>query len=336
MKWKKVSVYVNALAEDTVSAMLMELGVSGVEIFYPDDFTVALSFYLREYESSAENGQKVVTEGIVDNSYAITDRMYSDEEYSLLMEAVKKGLSELSEYSDIGESRIEEGELTGTDWLDTWKNYVEPVVCGDILIVPEGACIPPELAEMTASGELKPVYMDSGTVFGSGSHETTRLCIAALKEHTAPESSILDIGAGSGILSIAAFKYGAGFAALVDIDPACEEVIGKNAVLNGIDPGSIYAVTGNVLSDDGTAEKILLRHQAFDIVCANVLTPVIKALACENACARFVKKGGHFIASGILNTYEEEVTGILTQNPLWGNLRISRMGEWVCITAERM
>lgn len=356
MRWKKVTVHTTVEAEDLVSMMLMELGVEGVEIenkvplaeedvekmfidilpdLGPDDGKSDLSFYIHEYDPKDADRKPVVTEGIVDNSYAISDKLWTEEEFTELMQNVEAGLNELREYAEIGEGTIEIGKTEETDWRDTWKQFFDPILVGRILILPSWLEVPEEYAADVEAGKIKVILIDPGVAFGTGSHETTRLCIPELEKNVSEGAKVLDLGTGSGILGMAASKLGAALVTAVDIDPACEEVLAENTAKNGIPAESFRVITGNVLSEDGTAEKILAEAPSYDVVVANILAPVIIALAGAGAADRFVRTGGVFITSGILDQYEEDVLEAFRKNPSWDEPSVTRENEWVCITAKR-
>ena len=355
MKWKKITIHTTVSAEDLVSAMLMELGSEGVEIenYVPlseedaekmfidilpelpeDDGTSRLSFYIHEYDPSEEN-KEVVTDGIVDNSYAISDRVWTEEEFHELMENIENGLAALREYTDIGEGRIEIGKTEETDWRDNWKKFFNPILVGKILIIPSWLSVPEEYQEDVEAGRIHTVVIDPGVAFGTGSHETTQLCIPELSMAVKEGARVLDLGTGSGILGMAAVKLGAGLVTAVDIDPNCEEVLRENIARNGIGEDTFRIITGNVLSDDGTDRRILSESLEYDVAVANILAPVIIALAAPGAADRFVRQGGVFITSGILDQYEEDVLNAFRGNPAWENLTVTRQNEWVCVTAVR-
>lgn len=362
MKWKKVTVHTTVEAEDLVSMMLMELGVEGVQIednlplseqdvkemfidilpeLEPADGTSRVSFFLHEEEPEDAG---IRTEGIkpgmdkdgtLDNSYMISDRIWKEEEITGLLDQVRRELEEMRAYTDIGEGRLEIGESQDTDWRDKWKEFFKPIIIDRILIIPSWLDVPAKYVKDVESGRILPVIIDPGVAFGTGNHETTRLCVPGLIKEVKKGSKVLDLGTGSGILGMAAHKLGASLVTAVDIDPACEAVLSENLELNGIPADAFRIITGNVLSDDGTAEKIM-EEGPFDVAAANILAPVIAALAKAGAADRFLRAGGTFITSGILDTFEEEVLEAFRSNPSWTDVTSVPMGEWVCVTAKKV
>jgi len=362
MKWKKVTVHTAVEAEDLVSMMLMELGVEGVQIednlplseqdvkemyidilpeLAPADGTSRVSFFLHEEEPGdpefrPEGIQPGMDKGgTLDNSYMISDRIWKEEEITELLDQVRAGLKEMRAYTDIGEGRLEIGESRDTDWRDKWKEFFKPILIDRILIIPSWLEIPAEYEKDVKAGKILSVTIDPGVAFGTGNHETTRLCIPGLIKEVKGGSRVLDLGTGSGILGMAAYRLGAAAVTAVDIDPACVEVLSENLAVNGIPADAFRIITGNVLSDDGTAEKIM-EDGLYDVAVANILAPVIVSLAKAGAADSFLRAGGVFITSGILDTFEEEVLKAFRSNPSWTDIISVHMGEWVCVTAKKV
>lgn len=358
MKWKQVTIHTTVEAEDTVSAMLSEYGIDGVQIddnmpiseedieaqfigIMPEmeepDGTARVSFYLHE-EEPGEKKKDVPAAGLTDttdNSYIINDRIYTDDEIETLLQDIRISIDSLKEFVNIGEGRLEVSESAEEDWRNEWKKYYEPILIENILILPSWLPVPDEYEKDVNEGEIKTILIDPGVAFGTGSHETTKICIPELKKYVKDGMSILDLGTGSGILGMTAVKLGAGLVTAVDIDPACEGVISENLELNGIQKDSFKVFTGNVLSDDGTREKIEGVCRRYDICVANILAPVIISLAGKGNVDSLLKKDGVFISSGILDTYEDAVVSAFMNNDCWYDTAVIKMGEWVCVTAKR-
>lgn len=358
MKWKQVTLYTTVEAEDAVSAMLSEYGIDGVQIddnipiseedieaqfigIMPEmkepDGTARISFYLHEEEPN-EKISDVPDAGltdIADNSYIINDKVYSDEEIEEILKSIKASLSGLREFVEIGEGRMEVTESGEEDWRNEWKKYYGPILIENILILPSWLPVPEEYEKEVSDGSLKTILIDPGVAFGTGSHETTKICIPELKKYVKDGMSVLDLGAGSGILGMTAVKMGAGLVTAVDIDPACEGVLSENTALNGIQDDRFKVFIGNVLSDDGTREKIEAVCSRYDICVANILAPVIITLAGRGMVDSLLKEGGVFISSGILDTCEDAVVKAFKENDSWRDIEVIRMGEWVCVTAKR-
>lgn len=358
MKWKQVTIHTTIMAEDAVSAMLSEYGIDGVQIddniplseedieaqfigIMPEmeepDGTARISFYLHE-EDPDEEHMDVPAAGLTDttdNSYIINDTIYSSGEIEELLQNIKASLKDLGEFIQIGEGRMEISESEEEDWRNEWKKYYEPILIENILILPSWLPVPDEYEKDVSEGTIKTILIDPGVAFGTGSHETTKICIPELKKYVNNGMSVLDLGTGSGILGMTAVKLGACLVTAVDIDPQCESVIAENLELNGISKDMFKVFTGNVLSDDGTREKIEETCSKYDICVANILAPVIISLAGKGNVDSLLKKDGIFISSGILDTYEDAVVAAFKENDSWRDIEVIHMGEWVSVTAKR-
>ena len=372
MKWKKYTIHTTTEAEDLVSAMLMEFGVEGVQIednvplsaadtkgmfidilpdLPPDDGTSRVSFFLREADvgcgepvedkktaagtgaSRQSSRSSEAGAGTADDSYTIHDRIWREEEIKALLQQVREGLSELKAYTDIGEGRIEIGETQDTDWQNNWKQFFKPFLIEDVLVKPTWEAVPEAYEEALRSGALKLLEMDPGTAFGTGTHETTQLCIRMLRKYLKGGERVLDLGTGSGILGIVALKRGAAGVTATDLDEACEAAVAENLAANQIPPEQFQLFIGNVLGDEAFAKQ--LGFGCYDLALANILAPVIVQLAGEGAADRFVKPGGYLITSGIIDTKEAEVQAAFAKNPNWEVLETDHQGEWVSVTARR-
>ena len=353
MKWKKYTIHTTVEAEDLVSMMLNELGVGGVEIddgilpseediakqfidILPEtmasDGTADVSFYIHLEDPAEKTRNKEMSAGAVDDSYAINDRIWKEEEIKKLEADIREGLTEMSTYTDIGEGTVEIGETQETDWRDNWKQFFQPILVGKILIVPSWLPVPEEYADDVKRGRIRTLVIDPGTAFGTGSHETTKLCIPAIEKYIEPGSKILDIGTGSGILAMSASRLGGEKILAFDVDPDCEQVVKDNCAANGIENVEVF--TANILGDEKALAGV--RSQGpFDIAIANILAPVIISLSEKGVVDSFVRIGGVFITSGILAEKAEEVKKAMEESGSWRIKDVSDFGEWVQITAER-
>ena len=228
-------------------------------------------------------------------------------------------------FVDIGEGTIETGETEDKDWINNWKEFFKPFTVDDILIKPTWEQIPEEHKDKLM------IEIDPGTAFGTGSHETTQLCIRQLQKYVAPGVKVLDIGTGSGILGIAAIKLGAEYAFGTDLDENAVSAALENVEVNHIPAEQFPIVTGNIIDDEALQEQAGIG--IYDIVVANILAPVIIMLTGE--ADRHLKPGGIFITSGIINMKEEAVKEAFADHPVWEVLETTYQGEWVSITARK-
>ena len=191
--------------------------------------------------------------------------------------------------------------LEESDWENNWKQFYKPMEIGDrLIVIPEW--------ENADIGDRVPLILNPGLTFGTGSHATTRLCLKALEQRVHGGERVLDLGCGSGILSIAALKLGAAHAFACDIDDKCQDVAYENAALNGIGKDVYTVRTGDILTDSALQAEI---GGGYDVVLANIVADVIIALA--PAVRPLLKPDGVFICSGIIDDRAVEVADKLRQ-----------------------
>ena len=223
---------------------------------------------------------------------------------------------------ELGSLEVTLENLQEEDWENSWKQYYQPIPVGEkILIVPEW--LSPENPE----GRV-PVLLDPGMIFGTGAHASTQMCLKALEKAVCGGESVIDLGSGSGILSIAALLLGADKAVGVDIDPKAEDIARENAALNGLTAPRFAAVTGNVIGDEAMMRS--LSREKYDVVLANIVADVIIPLA--PVVPNFMKDGSVFICSGVLNTRLPEVEATLDAAGLQVTNR-QEQNDWCCLTA---
>ena len=356
MEWNKYTIKTLTTAEDAISGMLMGLGIYGVEIedniplseedkktmfidilpeLPPDDGTAYVSFYL---EAGGERDPS-----LNNNGCEIADGGDPGDEQEIL-EKVRKALTDLSAYIDIGEGQIISSVTRDEDWINNWKEFFKPFVVEDIVIKPSweaadaGSIIGTAMGGTTGSaGEDETtgvegriiVEIDPGTAFGTGRHETTRLCMGALKKYITPGMKVLDAGTGSGILSIVAAKYGAGSLFGTDIDPIAVDAAKKNLALNGVREDSFIIEQGNLIEDEGLRARA--GYESYDIVVANILADVIVPMSA--VIPELLKKGGIFISSGIIDSRTEEVRAAVARYLTVTD--IVHLNEWTAVIARK-
>ena len=214
--------------------------------------------------------------------------------------------------------------LKEEDWAYGWQKYYQPMPVGErVYIVPEW-----ERGKAVPEGRTA-VYLNPGLTFGTGSHASTQLCLGLLEKHLCPGGAVLDLGCGSGILSIAALNLGCGKAVGVDIDPKAVDVAYENAQLNGIDRDRYLVRAGNVLSDKALVEE-LAGGGPYPVVLANIVADVIIPLSAQ--AGGYLAPGGVFICSGIIDTRADEVQAALERNGLRILERVERDG-WCALAA---
>jgi ribosomal protein L11 methyltransferase len=319
MKWNSYTIETTTEAEDLIVAMLDELGIEGamIENHVPlSEEEIGAMFIDFPPELGEDDGSSRVT------FYLDADES-SSEEREKLLERVMLALEEQKQYADIGPATITAGQTEDIDWINNWKKFFSSFYLDDILIKPTWEQVKPEDA-----GRIM-IEIDPGISFGTGKHETTQLCIRQLRKYMKEGDRVLDLGCGSGILSIAALKLGAGSVVGTDIDEACLTSTYENFDVNHLDRllGTFYC--GNLIDDAALRETV---GSGYDIVVANILADVIIPMAPyipQRLCP-----GGICITSGIIDFKEKEVAEALTAAGL-SIVEINHQGEWVNITARK-
>ncbi|MDR1687736.1 MAG: 50S ribosomal protein L11 methyltransferase [Clostridiales bacterium] len=234
----------------------------------------------------------------------------NDEGFNILSE-VKAGIKRLKDENyglDFGSLSFTLTETDDAEWLEKWKEFYKPFKIGKKIVIR-----PVWENYEKADGEIV-FTINPGHVFGTGLHQSTRICIEALQELNLKNKTVLDLGCGSGILGIISMMLGAKSAQLTDIDPAAEDTARENAELNGIDMNNFSVVTGNILKDDSVFKKISAANAEgkYGVVIANIVADVI--IAAAPVAAKLIERGGYFITSGIIKERLSDVTAALTQN----------------------
>ena len=321
MKWKKYTIETTTAAEDFMSSMLMELGIEGIEIednipLTKEDQADMFIDFLPELPPD---------EGISHVSFYIED---DGSDQSDMLRKVKLGLEDLRDTVDVGSGVISSSETEDLDWINNWKKYFSSFTIGDILIKPTWEEVKPEDADKFM------IEIDPGISFGTGKHETTQLCIKQRIKYIegAKEApTVLDVGCGSGILSIVALKLGAKEVVGTDLDADCMISTRDNMQVNHLDEklGTFYV--GNLIDDTELQKKV--GTEKYDIVVANILADVIIPMA--PVIPDRLKEGGYFITSGIIDFKENEVKEAIEAAGL-KVIEINHQGEWVNITAQKL
>lgn len=316
MKWNKFTLKTRSEAEDIVIAALADAGVQGVEIEDKQPLT--------EYDKQ-QMFVDILPDMPDDDGVAYLNFYLEPEnDKEKILEDVRKALDELREFMDIGECTITESETEDKDWINNWKTYFKQFYVDDILIIPSWE----EVKEEDKDKMI--IHIDPGTAFGTGMHETTQLCIRQLKKYVTPETELLDVGTGSGILSIIALKLGAKHAVGTDLDPCAVPAVEENKQANGIPAEAFDMMIGNIIDDKKVQDTV--GYEKYDIVTANILADVLVPLT--PVIVNQLKKGGIYITSGILDVKEPVVKEAVTAAGL-EVVEVTRQGEWVSVTARK-
>ena len=316
MKWKSFRLKTTTQAEDIVSSMLADLGIEGVQIEDKIPLTAA---------DKEQMFVDILPETEADDGIAyLSFYLEEDADTESILKNVRQELEEMSEFMDLGECSIEESETEDVDWVNNWKQYFHQFYVDDILIIPSWEDVKPEDEDKMV------IHIDPGTAFGTGMHETTQLCIRQIRKHVTPDTEILDVGCGSGILGMLALKFGAKHSVGTDLDPCAIDATYENMEVNGISKDQYEVMIGNIIDDKAVQDKV--GYECYDIVVANILADVLVALT--PVSVNQLKKGGIYITSGIIDDKEETVVEAVKKAGL-EVLEVTYQGEWVSVTARK-
>ncbi len=327
MKWMKFRIKTITEAEDIIISTLYDIGLEGAQIedkvpltaaekeqmfvdILPDgpedDGIAYLSFFVEEKEDGSleVNGEKTTAEEILAN--------------------VKAELEDLQSFMDIGEGTVTIDETEDIDWINNWKQYFHQFTIDDVLVIPSWEEVQPEDEDKMI------LHIDPGTAFGTGMHDTTQLCIRQLRKYITPETELLDVGTGSGILAILALMFGAKHAVGTDLDICAIEAVADNCRNNGIAPEQFEMMIGNIITEKEVQDKV--GYGCYDIVVANILADVLVPLT--PVIVNQLKPGGIYITSGIIDDKEQTVVDAVKAAGL-EVVEVTYQGEWVSVTARK-
>ena len=317
MKWNKYTLKTRSEVEDIVISTLADVGVEGVEI--EDKVPLTESDKKQMFVD-------ILPDGPADDVIAyLKFYVEEDQDPQPLLDRVKEALDELRMFMDIGECTITESQTEDKDWINNWKQYFHQFYVDDILIIPSWEEVKPEDKDKMI------IHIDPGTAFGTGMHETTQLCMRQLKKYVNKDTQILDVGTGSGILSIAALKLGAAHAVGTDLDPCAISAVKENLEANAVPVTDMDMILGNIIDDKTIQDEV--GYEKYDIVVANILADVLIPLT--PVILHQMKKGGLYITSGIIDDKEESVVAAVKAAGL-EVLEVTHQGEWVSVTARKI
>ena len=316
MKWNRFTVKTKTEAEDIVISTLAEVGIEGVEIQDKQPLTE---------EDKAQMFVDIMPEGPSDDGIAYLNfYLEEDADKEAILKDVREALDDLKNFMDIGEATIEESQTEDKDWINNWKQYFHQFYVDDILIIPSWEKV------KTEDRDKMILHIDPGTAFGTGMHETTQLVIRQLKKYVTPDTEMLDVGTGSGILGIVALKLGAKHVLGTDLDPCAIPAVAENKEANQIADESFDMVIGNIIDDKAIQDQA--GYEKYDIVTANILADVLIPLT--PVIVIQMKKGAYYITSGILDVKEEVVVEAVKAAGLTV-VEVTHQGEWVSVTARK-
>lgn len=321
MDWIRVSIFTTSEGIEPVSGRLYQLGITGLEIEDEQDFKSFLENN-KQYWDYVDDDLVKKMEGETQVKTYVSDDTAGRE----LLLAIKSTLAELKtldENNEYGRLEIVADSMTEQDWANNWRQYFHPMKIGEKLM------IKPEWEELSEPTDRIVFNIEPGMSFGTGSHYTTQLCLEALEKYIQPGIKMLDLGCGSGILSIISLLLGADEAVAVDIDPNAVDTAYQNAERNGVDKSKYKVLAGNVVTDEDIQEEI--SKNKYEVVAANIVADVIIGLAPK--AKEYMKEGGVFITSGIIEDRVEDVKSALAENG-FKIVSINQRKDWASIICK--
>ncbi len=317
MEWTEVNIYTATAAIELLTAKLLDIGVKGFAIKDAEDFNEFLE---------NKNGQwDYIEEDLMQLSSCetcITVYLPGNSQGADMLSAIRSMLAEVKSADREGNYGRLEAELSSIreeDWANNWKQYFKPITVGEKLIVK------PSWEELEDTGGRKVLEIDPASSFGTGQHHTTRLCLELLEDCVSEGSHVLDLGCGSGILSIGAILLGAADAVAVDIDQNAAATAAENAEKNGIPADRYRTYYGNIIDDEKLSAEIESPLGGYDVITANIVADVL--IAMKDHFRRYLRKGGTLIISGIIEERMEEVLSAV-ESVGFTRLRVSVKEGW--------
>lgn len=317
MNWIQLKIITTTNAIDPVCGALYDVGIAGLEISDKDDFKEFLENNRKYWDYVDEELEKLKTA-----DSCITVYFGDDDDGKAQLKSVENLLNDLkSQIPVLKDITLKTKTVKDEDWSENWKQYFKPLEIGEkVLIVPEWETVP-------ETSRTK-FIINPGCSFGTGSHESTRMCIEEIEKHLENGDTVLDLGCGSGILSVIALLLGARSATAVDIDPMAVETAYSNLALNNLPTDIYHGISGDITSNRDLCQR--LAENKCDIVLANIVADVIIKLSAY--VKDFMKPDGVFICSGIIIERKDEVKEALKKAGLIIK-EVRTMGEWAAITA---
>lgn len=317
MKWLRFRIKTLTEAEDIVISTLYDIGLEGAQI----EDKVPLTALEKEQMFVDILPPSEEDDGVAYLNFFVEELDRKDE----ILADIKRELKELRDFNiDIGEGTVTVDETEDIDWINNWKQYFHQFTIDDVLVIPSWEEVKDEDKDKFI------LHIDPGTAFGTGAHETTQLCIRALRKYITPETVLLDVGTGSGILAILSLMFGAKHAVGTDLDPCAVEAVADNMAQNGINPADFEMMIGNIITDKDIQDRV--GYECYDIVVANILADVLVPLT--PVIVNQMKPGAVYITSGIIEGKETVVAEAMTKAGLTV-VDTNAQGEWRCVVGVK-
>lgn len=317
MKWLRFRIKTLTEAEDIVISTLYDIGLEGAQI----EDKVPLTALEKEQMFVDILPPAEEDDGVAYLNFFVEELERKDE----ILADINRELQELRDFNiDIGEGTVTVDETEDIDWINNWKQYFHQFTIDDVLVIPSWEEVKDEDKDKFI------LHIDPGTAFGTGAHETTQLCIRALRKYITPETNLLDVGTGSGILAILSLMFGAKHAVGTDLDPCAVDAVADNMAQNGIDSSDFEMMIGNIITDKDIQDRV--GYECYDIVVANILADVLVPLT--PVIVNQMKPGAVYITSGIIEGKETVVADAMTKAGLTV-VSTTSQGEWRCVVGMK-
>lgn len=322
MEWIEVFVATSQMGLEPVEGVLYQCGLNGLMIHDEADFAEFLENPNREWDYVADELVEEKQEQTTGITFFLRDNLYGREQLSQIKSALQS-VKETEKELDLGSLEVTMKNVAEEDWANNWKKYFKPFPVGDKIM------IKPSWEELPAQTDKIILKIDPGHIFGTGTHETTQLCMELIEKYVKKDDMVLDIGCGSGILSIASLLLDAKEAEAVDIDPNAIQIAYENSDRNDIDRNRYHVKAGNILEDKELQASY--SGKKYDLVAANIVADVIIALTKQ--VPDYIKDGGIFLCSGIITERKEDVLEAL-KAANFAVLDIKEKTSWVAIATR--
>lgn len=321
MNWTEVTIETAKPMLDILCAMLTDLGFKGFSVYDPDDFEDLMAGRVGHWDYLEEGLAEALTQGNPSVTVYIPENAQGAEQ----MTAVKSLLAQLKagpQAEAYGSLNMTVKGIREEDWANNWKQYFKPLPIGDRLWI-----TPTWVDEPIPEGRTA-LWIDPGSSFGTGQHDTTKLCLKFLEGCVEKDAHVLDIGCGSGILSIGAMLLGAKDAVAIDIEQNAAEAAAENAERNGIDLANYETICGNILEDAALVEHL---GTGYDVVCANIVADIL--IAMRKLFVQFMKPKAKLMLSGIIDERLNEVLESMQEEGL-KVLKAEHSAGWAAVLLE--
>lgn len=320
--WIEVFVSTSQTGLEPIEGVLYACGLTGLMIHDSADFTEFMENPDRKWDYIADELLEHKKDEPTGITFFLRDNVYGREQLAQIKDAlqnVKRTETEL----DLGTLDVTMKNVAEEDWANNWKKYFKPFPIGEKIM------IKPSWEELPAQTDKVVLQIDPGHIFGTGTHETTQLCITLLERYLQKDDTMLDIGCGSGILSIAGLLLGAKEADAIDIDPNAIKIAYENSDRNQIDRARYHVAAGDVLED--TAVQNMYKGKNYDVVVANIVADIIIALTKQ--VPDYIKQAGIFVCSGIIIERKQDVLDALAAAK-FSVVEVVEKASWAAIAAR--